>query len=338
MRRRFQQIPLSAIRDSHRSFTLSISPNTPTKTSSIVASKWQFATSLVFTLLLATISLGQQPSQANSSVELRVMSFNIRNGKARDGANAWEHRKSFACDVIRKSSSDIVGLQEAFRFQLDEIKNQLPEFDEVGEGRDGGKRGEYSAILFQRKRFALQDSGTFWLSNTPDVKSRHWGNRYLRICTWARLQDRQTKRSFYVYNTHFDHQSQNARMQSAILVAKRIQQRKHSEPFILTGDFNAGEENPVILYLKGSRVDDQQSPTTVIDTFRQIHPEEKAVGTGGGFQGQRDGKKIDYIFVAPKTEVLQASIVRTQREGRYPSDHFPVTATVRLLDSPNAAQ
>ena len=304
----------------------------------IVAFKRQLVIFAACTLLQATISMGQQPAETAPSTELHVMSFNIRNGRAKDGDNAWQHRKSFTCDVIRDSNSDIVGLQEAFRFQLDEIKKQLPEFEEIGEGRDGGERGEYSAILFRRKRFHVQDSGTFWLSNTPEVKSRHWGNRYLRICTWARLQDRKTQRSFYVYNTHFDHQSQNARLKSAALIAKRIYQRKHNAPFILTGDFNAGEANPVILYLKAKSVDNRQGPISVIDTFRQIYPKEEAVGTGGGFQGRRDGNKIDYVFVEPETKVLRAAIIRTQRSGRYPSDHFPVTSTVQLVDTPQTPQ
>ena len=272
----------------------------------------------------------QQPDPSDSSIELSVMSFNIRNGRARDGDNAWNLRKEFVCDVISESKADIIGLQEAFRFQLDEIGQRLPEFGELGEGRDGNQQGEYSAILYRKKRFTAEESGTFWLSDTPAVKSRSWGNRYLRICTWARLNEIATNRSFYVYNTHFDHQSQNARLKSSQLIAKRIHEREHANPFVLTGDFNADEDNPVILYLKGKGDAETHSPLKLVDTFRQMHPNEKMVGTGGGFEGRRDGKKIDYVFVEPGTEIRHAAIVRTQREGRYPSDHSPVTATVRI--------
>ncbi|MDE0863578.1 MAG: endonuclease/exonuclease/phosphatase family protein, partial [Rubripirellula sp.] len=233
-------------------------------------------------------------------------------------------------DVIRDAKLDVVGLQEAFRFQLDDLRKQLPEFQEVGEGRDGDTKGEYSAILYRGIRFTALDSGTFWLSDTPEVKSRHWGNRYLRICTWVRLKDKNTDQCFYVYNTHFDHQSQNARLKSAQLIAQRINDRGHKDPFLLTGDFNADEDNAVVLYLKGKETTLPDCPVTLIDTFRKLHPDEKAVGTGGGFEGRADGKKIDYIFVRPEAEVSNASIIRTKRDGRYPSDHSPVTANIRL--------
>ena len=277
----------------------------------------------------AGFSFAQQKSA--SDIDLSVMSFNIRNGRANDGEDSWKHRKEFAAEVIRDAKLDVVGLQEAFRFQLDDLRKQLPEFQEVGEGRDGDTKGEYSAILYRGSRFTALGSGTFWLSDTPEVKSRHWGNRYLRICTWVRLKDKNTGRCFHVYNTHFDHQSQNARLKSAQLIAQRISNREHKEPFLLTGDFNADEDNPVVLYLKGKNPALPDSPITLVDTFRKLHPNEKSVGTGGGFEGRADGKKIDYVFVHPNTEVISARIIRTERDGRYPSDHSPVTAEIRLL-------
>ena len=277
----------------------------------------------------ANVSHSAQKQPARG-VEINVMSFNIRNGRANDGENSWKHRKEFAADVIREAKLDVVGLQEAFRFQLDDLRKQLPEFQEIGEGRDGGTKGEYSAILYRGSRFTALDSGTFWLSDTPEVKSRHWGNRYLRICTWVRLKEKETDHCFYVYNTHFDHQSQNARLKSAELIAQRIQNRQHKEPFLLTGDFNADEDNPVVLYLKAKSTAPPKSPITLIDTFRKLHPNESVVGTGGGFAGRADGKKIDYVFVQPQTKVTSASIIRTSRDGRFPSDHSPVMAKVFL--------
>ncbi|MDC0278877.1 endonuclease/exonuclease/phosphatase family protein [bacterium] len=271
-----------------------------------------------------------EQATAAKTANLRVMSFNIRNGKANDGDNSWLHRKQFTADVIRDAKLDLIGLQEAFRFQLNDLREQLPQFEEVGVGRDGGTEGEYSAILYRGDRFRAMASGTFWLSDTPEVKSRHWGNRYLRICTWVRLRDKTSDSCFYLYNTHFDHQSQNARLKSAQLIAQRIHDREHDDPFLLTGDFNADENNPVVRYLKAQEPTLPKSPITMVDTFRQLHPKEKLVGTGGGFEGRADGKKIDYIFAQPNAEMISASIIRTQREGRFPSDHSPVTAEVRL--------
>ncbi len=289
-------------------------------------------TLLTFSAIFAVdteYSVAQQ-SKDSAGLAIRVMSFNIRNGRANDGDNSWKNRKDFAADVIRNANLDVVGLQEAFRFQLDDLRKQLPNFKEAGEGRDGDKKGEYSAILYRGDRFNALESGTFWLSDTPEVKSRHWGNRYLRICTWVRLQEKNTKRCFYVYNTHFDHQSQNARLKSAQLIAQRIFDRSHKNPFVLTGDFNADEDNPVILYIKDKEPTLPNSPIALVDTFRKIHPDATSVGTGGGFEGRADGKKIDYVFVQPNTEVVSAKIIRTEREGRYPSDHSPVSAEVRL--------
>ena len=271
-----------------------------------------------------------QQSKDPAGLNVRVMSFNIRNGRANDGDNSWKNRKEFAADVIRDAKLDVVGLQEAFRFQLDDLRKQLPAFKEVGEGRDGGKQGEYSAILYRGDRFTALETGTFWLSDTPKVKSRHWGNRYLRICTWVRLKEKNTSQCFYVYNTHFDHQSQNARLKSAQLIAQRINDRSHKNPFLLTGDFNADEDNPVIRYIKDKEPTLPNSPIALVDTFRRVHPDATSVGTGGGFEGRADGKKIDYVFVQPDTEVVSAKIIRTERDGRYPSDHSPVSAEVRL--------
>jgi len=271
-----------------------------------------------------------QQSKDSARIDVRVMSFNIRNGRANDGDNSWKNRQKFVSDVIRDAKLDVAGLQEAFRFQLDDLRKQLPDFNEVGEGRDGGRKGEYSAILYRGNRFTALESGTFWLSDTPEVKSRHWGNRYLRICTWVRLKDKNTNQCFYVYNTHFDHQSQNARLKSAQLIAKRINDRSHKNPYLLTGDFNADEDNPVILYIKDKYPTLPSSPIALVDTFRKLHPAAKSVGTGGGFEGRADGKKIDYVFVQPNAEVISAKIIRTERDGRYPSDHSPVSAEVRL--------
>jgi endonuclease/exonuclease/phosphatase family metal-dependent hydrolase len=283
---------------------------------------------LSLTLLMTAYSMIQK--EPASPLDLRVMTFNIRTGYAKDGENHWSLRKEFVCDVIRQSSPDVLGVQEACRFQLDEFNQRLPEYGEVGIGRDGGTEGEYSAILYRKKRFDVDESGTFWLSDTPTEPSAHWGHHYRRICTWARLIDKQSARPFYVYNTHMDHQSQPAREKGVRLIMERIAERTHQDPFFLTGDFNAGEDNPAIGYLKGAGTFEEPTPIPVVDSFRILHPDEKVVGTGHWFSGNVDGPKIDYIFVPPHTRTLEATIVRTNRNGRYPSDHYPVTGQLRF--------
>lgn len=262
---------------------------------------------------------------AAQDTSLTVMSFNIRYGTARDGDNAWGLRRDLLFDVVREQDADVVGLQEALDFQVDEILAAVPTYAAIGVGRDDGlRKGEYAAILFRRDRFRVAASGTFWLSDTPEVPgSATWGNRITRICTWARLIDRDG-RAFWVYNVHLDHESQPSRVKSVAFLRQRIDTRPSpTEPVVVTGDFNVGETNDALRAMTAGGA--------FVDTFRAVHPEEKTVGTFTGFRfGRLDGDKIDYVFVQPGTQVLSATIVRTAQGERYPSDHFPVIARIVL--------
>jgi endonuclease/exonuclease/phosphatase family metal-dependent hydrolase len=173
--------------------------------------------------------------------------------------------------------------------------------------------------------------------------STSWGNSYTRICTWARFKEKQTGGAFYLYNLHLDHQSQPSREKSVLLLVERISQRKYKDPFVVTGDFNAGENNPAILYLEGKaapalafarkRGGESKNPVPMVDTFRVLYPDANEVGTFNRFQGIRSGDKIDYIFTTPDVKVLEAAILRDNIDGRYPSDHFPVIAKLSLDSS-----
>jgi endonuclease/exonuclease/phosphatase family metal-dependent hydrolase len=262
---------------------------------------------------------------------LNVMTFNIRYGTANDGPNHWTNRREFLMDVIRKEDADVIGLQEALDAQIREIVTAMPAYAVVGVGRDDGRtRGEYAAILFRRDRLHVSDSGTFWFSDTPSVvASRSWGNTITRICTWARFVDRDG-RAFWHFNVHLDHISQPSRERSTVLLAQRIAERRTpDEPVIVTGDFNVGEDNLAIATLLGPR--EAGAPPLMLDSYRVRFPDEKVVGTFSGFvMDTINGPKIDYVLVPHGTEVLAAEINRVSRDGRYPSDHFPVTARVRL--------
>ena len=288
-----------------------------------------FSIAALLVLVAAVITLHGQ-AVAPQREPLNVLTFNIRYGTANDGENRWANRREFLMDVIRKEDSDVIGLQEALDGQIREIVAALPIYAVIGVGRDDGRtRGEYAAILFRRDRFHVSDSGTFWFSDTPEVvASRSWGNTITRICTWARLVDRDG-RAFWVFNVHLDHISQPSRERSTVLLAQRLAQRRTpDEPAIVTGDFNVGEDNPAIATLLQSK---DGAPPLLLDTFRVRYPEEKVAGTFSGFvMDAIKGPKIDYVLVPPGTEVLGAEIIRTSRDGRYPSDHFPVSARVRL--------
>ncbi|HEU4830254.1 MAG TPA: endonuclease/exonuclease/phosphatase family protein [Gemmatimonadales bacterium] len=287
---------------------------------------------LALLVLLCLAACTPALTPAEDPTALRVMTFNIRYGTADDGANSWPFRRNLVFDVIRDYRPDLLGVQEALRGQLDEIGTAVPGYTELGVGRDDGRTaGEYSAILFRHGRYEPLDSGTFWFSDTPDVPgSTSWGNRITRIATWARLRDVTTGGTFVVYNLHLDHESQPSRERSAELLATRLA-RHDDEPVIVMGDFNSGEANPAYRFLTGAG---ELSPGTVSsprlrDTYRVAHPADTLAGTFNGFTGARGGDKIDHILVSGAWTIIDAAIVTTSAAGRFPSDHFPVTAIIR---------
>lgn len=289
----------------------------------------------LFLALAATLSCAVGPGGDPASPDdraLRVMTFNVRYGTAPDGANAWPQRRGLLLRVVADHDPAVLGVQEVLRFQLDEIRAAMDKPGEVGVGRDdGAEAGEYSAILYDRGRLALLDHGTFWLSETPTVPgSTSWGNRIPRIATWARFRDAATELSFYALNTHWDHESQNAREHSARQIVNWIATHAPGQPVIVMGDFNAGEDNPAFTTLLGSA----DRGVSLRDTFRAVRPNADAVGTYHAFTGDRTGEKIDAVLATPGWEVLDAAIVVTHDDGRYPSDHFPVTATVLWRGQP----
>jgi endonuclease/exonuclease/phosphatase family metal-dependent hydrolase len=276
------------------------------------------------TILLSLAGAQSAPvaPPARPSAPLSVMTFNIRYGTAQDGDDHWLKRREQLFALLREQRPDVIGVQEALHAQLREIVEAVPGYAYVGVGRtDGRHAGEYAAILYRSSRLDVRRTDTFWFSDTPGVvASKTWGNTIERICTWAYVEDREGV-PFYVYNVHLDHQSQPSRERSAALLLARIAARDPAVPVLVTGDFNAGEQNPAIAGLRAA----------LRDSFRVRHPDATEVGTFNGFKpGNTGGDKIDYVFVSPDVEVLDAAIVRTSVGGRYPSDHFPVTARVTV--------
>ena len=273
--------------------------------------------------LVLSILFAQAPApQPAPAAPLTVMTFNIRYGTANDGDNHWLKRREQLFALLRDQQPDVNGLQEALNGQIEEILQAVPGYAYVGVGRSDGRRaGEYAAILYRTARLHVRRSDTFWFSDTPGVvKSTSWGNQIERICTWAYFEDREGP-AFYAYNVHLDHLSQPSRERSVALLLARIGARDPRAPVVVTGDFNAGEDNPAAVAMRGS----------FHDSFRVLHPGATEVGTFNGFKpGQTAGDKIDFVFVEPGVEVLDAAIVRSSLDGRYPSDHFPVTARIRL--------
>lgn len=263
--------------------------------------------------------------------DLRIMSFNLRYGMADDGPNHWDNRKQLVADTISTFDPDILGVQECLPFQARFLRDVMPGYNCVGVGReDGAQAGEMVAILFRVPRFVLLDQGHFWLSETPEVPgSKSWDSSLTRMVSWVHLRERhQRRRSLYVFNTHFDHRGQVARVESARLLRRKVQDITAGAPAVVLGDFNApatlqaGE--PYHIIIEGSA---QQPRWT--DTYGAVHPPpETDSGTFHGFEGVSTGPRIDWIVITAGLMITDAKIVRHQYACRYPSDHFPVTAVL----------
>jgi len=267
--------------------------------------------------------------EVEQGLRIKAMTFNIRLSRAHDGANAWPHRRELVVEVIRGFAGDFVGLQEAWPEQIAYLAQSLPQYRYIGRSRErDGVEGEAIPLFYRHERWSLDahEQGTFWLSDTPEVPgSTSWGNQIPRVVTWGRFTEKSCGRAVYVYNVHLDHLSAASRVRSARALAERIARRSHSEPVLVLGDFNAGESSEPVRYLRGL---DHASPVQLRDSFRVVHPEATLVGTFHGFGGATTGPKIDYILVTREAQVTDAAILRNSFQGRYPSDHFPVTAEV----------
>ena len=278
-----------------------------------------------------------QPPPDVEGKSLTIVSYNVRYGTANDGADHWSRRRGRLFELLAELDADLLGLQEALDFQIAEILAAQPRYAAVGVGRDDGRAaGEHAPILFDRERLRVADAGTFWFSDHPEVPgSATWGNRIPRIATWARFVDREGG-TFFHWNVHLDHQSQPSRERSTEMLASRIASRSPIDPVVITGDFNAGEDNAAMATLVDTPgYDASPRSAPFLDTFRVLFPTAESVGTFGGFDpAQTTGPKIDYVLVQPGASVLEAAIVRWHRDDRAPSDHFPVLARVRLPTAP----
>jgi endonuclease/exonuclease/phosphatase family metal-dependent hydrolase len=252
---------------------------------------------------------------------IRVMTFNVRLDTARDGEDRWELRRDFVVSVIRDGGADILGTQEPLPHQVAYLEKELPEYQRLGVGRDDGKeKGEFSALFLRKARFVVKDSGTFWLSETPTIAgSKGWGASYPRIATWARVTDKGAGRELMVVNAHLDHKSREAQLQGARLIRDWLREKAAGMPVIFTGDLNTKPDSPAV-----QAVVEGDSRVTLVDAFHTLHPEEGETSISD-FNGRTTGPRIDYVFCTAHFLVREARIVRTSREGRYPSDHYPVS-------------
>lgn len=260
---------------------------------------------------------------------IKVMTFNIRMNTKVDGLNSWPYRRDEAANMIKHYAPDIIGTQEVLHKQLKDLKSRLPKYKVVGVGReDGKKKGEYSALWYNADRFDVLDSGTFWLSETPEVAgSKGWDGACERVATWAKLRDRKSKDVFIALNTHLDHVGKKARSEGVKLILDRLSVLGAGIPIVVTGDFNATSDTDVI-----ARVTNIADPKHLSDSRAMAK-----VKNGDDWSFHDYGKipvnerpLIDYIFVANDIDVKSSSVLPSKHNGRFVSDHSPVMAEMVL--------
>ena len=257
--------------------------------------------------------------KCDHSQQLKVISYNIRVGTARDGDNSWENRKPASAAMIAEQQPDIFGLQEALKLQLDYLEETCPDYDHVGVHRDDGKElGEVMAIFWNTKTQKLLDWGNFWLSETPEEPSKGWDAACFRTATWALLKDKRYNKKYYYVNTHLDHIGQEARAKGLKLIVDRIADiNPKGWPMILTGDLNVDLGDPCLKSLEGR-----------MESVRDIAPVTDSLITYNAWGGISETPRvIDYIYESGFSAAPVFKVLRDSYEGiPYISDHYPVVA------------
>ncbi len=272
----------------------------------------------------------QDNTEQAQAQPFKVMCFNIRWGGAQDPPSVWSDRRERVLETIQTYDPDILGVQEAILRQVRYLRDEMDGYVFFGAGRDNGRlAGEMCAIFYRAERFRRVGGGHFWLSDTPEVPGElAWDAGYPRMVSWLKLRDKTNDRILFVANTHFDHRGKKARLNSARLIRERLPGLAEGYPVILMGDFNCDEDSEPYNTLVS---DEQDARLALIDAYRQVHPERtEEEATYHGFRGKTEGSRIDWILHGLDLQTLAAEINTTHHGIKYPSDHFPVTATLRM--------
>ncbi len=265
-------------------------------------------------------SVVQDFEQKSSQTDLRIMSFNIRCLGV--GNETWEDRIDIVSETFLKSEADSIGIQEGTPEWMATLKETVSEkYAFVGQGRDGLNKGEYSAIFYLKDKYSIVDSGTFWLSKTPDEMSKGWDASMNRICTWAILQNKATGEKYVHMNSHFDHIGTIAQKNSAALICERAK-TFGDLPIVFTADMNVREDSQAYNTMVTSGVfkDTKREAPDTMDylTYHDTKPQK------------HEDHVLDYVMINSKLSALTYRVVTAGIDGRYVSDHFPVYADVTI--------
>jgi endonuclease/exonuclease/phosphatase family metal-dependent hydrolase len=278
---------------------------------------------------LGGVLQAQAPSDRPSDKPHKILSCNIRTPLEMDekSGDGWDARKVLCAEVIRSQQADLIGFQECYAVQLDYLKSQLPEFASFSQfirGPIGSNLNPLNAILYSRNRYEMTSAGGFWLSKTPHIAdSVSWDSARPRFANWIDLKDRTTGRAFRFWNTHLDHKGETARREQARVLAEAAGAYPVL-PQILTCDLNAPAGSPPVQTLKGAGW---------IDSYAAVHGAGDPGFTFHAFKGAayiaKSGEgKIDWIFCRGGARPIAANILRDGRQGRWPSDHYFLSAEV----------
>lgn len=259
---------------------------------------------------------------------MRFLTCNIRTSGANDGENSWPYRKELCVDVIRSQSPDVVFFQEMTQQQLAYIVASIPGYGTYAMADRPTGPHPKNCIFYRSEVFTLISAGGYWLSETPHVAgSKSWDSAHIRLANWVRLEDNSTGAEFRAINTHLDNKSQLARERQAWLIVEDSLAYPDAYPQIVAGDMNCGCESSAIGAFKGGGWR---------DTYAAVHGTENPGRTHHAFLGQEhegNDVKIDWIFVRGAAEPEGAEIIRDSRDGRFPSDHFFVSADVAIQEA-----
>lgn len=275
---------------------------------------------ILFLLLAAALVLPLSARQKGPA-QLTVMSYNIRNGQAKDGTNSWQFRYPASAMMLDDQKPDVFGVQEAYDYQVKYLTEYPGYYKSVGVGRDDGKeKGEHMSIFYNKKTVKLLKWGNFWLSETPDEPSFGWDAKCRRTATWALLKDKKSGKKFYFVNTHLDHKGWEARKNGLKLIVDRIDSiNPQGYPMILTGDFNMTPDRPEMEELN-ARMQDAREVAPITDHLATFH----------GW-GKEDTEIIDYIYIKGWSKCISYETVRkSYGDWKFISDHYPIKAVLEF--------
>jgi len=279
-------------------------------------------------IIIITLMIFTGCSNQKESVELKVISFNIRFDNPGDAPNNWANRVPLVESYLKSEMPDVMGVQEALHHQNEDILKMMPGYAYIGTGRDDGMQsGEFSSVFYNTKSLEILDDSQFWLSETPDVPgSIGWEAVLPRVVCWAHFKHLESGYTFYFFNTHYSHVSDLARQKSMEFMSEKIKEIAGDEPVIVTGDFNISQGSDLYNYMESHLKEQNNLQNSSLIAEEVIPP---ADNTFSGFRDDVNPRVIDYVFVNDHFDVKSYAVDEYKKDGLFISDHWPVKVVLQ---------